>query len=300
MNHEDTKDAKWHAGVREALGSPIAVPMRGWQGWLDLHFSRREAETYLRWERLQAPLKIQRPFFPEGPGVCHCVALHTAGGIVGGDRLAQSLHLDAQTQVLITTAAATKVYGSAACTAHQDIQIAIGAGACLEWLPQETIAFKGAYYRQTLRVDLAPGACWLGWELTRFGRSARGEEFVEGDWRSHTAVWQEGVSLWLDRQWLPGNATVFHSPHGLASQPVVGTLAFLGQPVDGGVLTQIQTLAQTLQMQKQTGVSRLPQGLCCRYRGASMAMAKQWFVAIWQVLRPWYLGRAVTIPRVWP
>ncbi|WP_448571258.1 urease accessory protein UreD [Trichothermofontia sp.] len=280
--------------------SAIAPPAQGWQGLLDLHFSQRQGETYLRQERLQAPLKIQRPFFPEGPGVCHCVALHTAGGIVGGDRLTQTLSLDAQTQVLLTTAAATKVYASEARTASQDIQLTIGAAACLEWLPQETIAFQGAHYRQRLRVDLAPGARWLGWELTRFGRSARGEEFVEGDWRSHTEVWQGEVPLWLDRQWLPGNTTVFHSPHGLASQPVVGTFAFIGQAVDLALLAQIRTLAETLQMQAHTGVSRLPQGLCCRYRGASVAMARQWFVAIWQVLRPWYLGRAIVIPRVWP
>ena len=46
--------------------------------------------------------------------------------------------------------------------------------ACLEWLPQETILFNGAIYRQDLRVELATGASWLGWEITRFGRSARG------------------------------------------------------------------------------------------------------------------------------
>lgn len=283
-----------------ALMSPIAPPAQGWQGLLNLYFSQRQGETYLRRERLQAPLKIQRPFFPEGPGVCHCVALHTAGGIVGGDRLTQSVTLDAQTQVLITTAAATKVYASEARTAHQAIQIAIGPNACLEWLPQETIAFKGAHYRQTIEVTLAPGARWFGWELTRMGRSARGEEFLAGDWRSHTEVWEGEKPLWVDRQWLPGKATVCHSPQGLAGQPVVGTLVFVGQAVDQAVLEHLRPLATTLQIPGDTGISRLPQGLCCRYRGPEVTAAKAWFVAIWQVLRPWYLGRAIVIPRVWP
>jgi len=228
------------------------------------------------------------------------VALHTAGGIVGGDRLTQSLTLDAQTQVLLTTAAATKIYASEARTAHQAVQITIGPDACLEWLPQETIAFQGAHYRQTVRVDLAPGGRWLGWELTRLGRSARGETFVAGDWRSSTEVWQGEVPLWVDRQWLPGNATVCHSPNGLAGQPVVGTLAFVGQAVDQALLDQIRPLAAQLQIQGDTGFSPLPQGLCCRYRGPAITTAKRWFVAIWQLLRPWYLGRSAIVPRVWP
>ena len=40
-------------------------------------------------------------------------------------------------------------------------------------------------------------------EITRFGRSARGEKFCFGNWRSHTEVWQQGQPLWIDRQWLP-------------------------------------------------------------------------------------------------
>ena len=55
----------------------------GWHGNLNLIYAKRAGTTQLIHNRNQAPLKVQRPFYPEGPAVCHSVILHTAGGIVG-------------------------------------------------------------------------------------------------------------------------------------------------------------------------------------------------------------------------
>jgi urease accessory protein len=49
-------------------------------------FDQRHDTTALIQEQVQAPLKVLRPFYPEGANVCHSVVLHTAGGLVGGDR----------------------------------------------------------------------------------------------------------------------------------------------------------------------------------------------------------------------
>jgi len=92
---------------------------------------------------------------------------------------------------------------------------------------QETIVFNGAIYQQDLRIELSPGARWLGWEITRLGRSARGERFCRG-WRSHTEIWQ-GRPLWIDRQWIPAGEEIINSPHGLAGQSVVPVSFGLGQ-----------------------------------------------------------------------
>ncbi len=48
-------------------------------------------------------MKVQRPFYPEGREVCHSVILHTAGGVVGGDRNQLNLHLQPDTHALITS-----------------------------------------------------------------------------------------------------------------------------------------------------------------------------------------------------
>jgi urease accessory protein len=268
-----------------------------WHGKLQLTFAWTGDSTQLVSSRVQAPLKVQRPFYPEGPQICHSVLLHTAGGIVGGDRLSLSLDLQPQAQALITTAAASKIYRTNGQTAHQTIQINLAEQSWLEWLPQETIVFNGAVYRQSLRIELAPGACWLGWEITRFGRSARGEQFTQGDWRSHTEVWQAGRPLWVDRQWMPGSQERFHSPHGLAGCPVVGSFAFVGQPIAPELIEQARQLG--LNAGSEMGVTRLQSGFLCRYRGTSTAEVCHWFVAVWRMVRLAYGDRELCLPRVW-
>ena len=268
----------------------------GWHGKLNLVYADRQGKTQLIYNHQQAPLKVQRPFYPEGEKVCHSVILHTAGGMVGGDRLSSNIHLQPQAQALITTAAASKIYRSNGLQARQTIQMQVDAGACLEWLPQETILFNGATYRQDLRVELATGASWLGWEITRFGRSARGEKFLRGEWRSHTEIWQQGVPLWIDRQCLPGSEDIFHSPYGLAGKPIVGSLVWVGGAVSAEIVEKTRNLWYG---EGEAGVSRLQHGLLCRYRGSSTSEVRNWFIDVWLLLRVSFLNRGNCIPRVW-
>ncbi|BAY43848.1 urease accessory protein UreD [Scytonema sp. HK-05] len=273
-----------------------AQPSNGWHGKLNLVYAHRQNTTTLIHNQNQAPLKVQRPFYPEGQEVCHSVILHTAGGVVGGDRLSCNFHLQPNAQALITTAAASKIYRSNGTQAKQSIEIQVDTGACLEWLPQETIVFNGAIYRQDLRVELATKASWIGWEINRFGRSARGEKFATGEWRSHTEVWQQGVPLWIDRQWLPGSVEVFHSPHGLAGQPLVGSLVYVGQEVSSDLVEKARSLWDG---KGEAGVTRLSCGLLCRYRGSATSEVRNWFIGVWQLLRQSFLTRSSCVPRVW-
>ena len=114
-----------------------------WQGDIDLRFQRQGENTILKRSYAHAPLKIQRPFYPE-PNICHAVILHSAGGMVGGDRLTYQIELASDSQSLITTAAAAKIYRSNGAFAQQQIAIKLGHNAYLEWLPQAPIIFDRA------------------------------------------------------------------------------------------------------------------------------------------------------------
>lgn len=287
-------------------GSPLSPSSHhsAWHGQLHLEFTYREPQTLLSYSHAQAPLKIQRSFYPEGAGICHSVVLHTAGGLVGGDLLSLNVRLHSHAQALVTTAAAAKIYRSNGQEAQHTTHISVAEGGCLEWLPQDTIVFNGAVYRQMLRVDLAPDAVWMGWDITRFGRTARGESFETGTWRSHTEVWQGDRLIWVDPQWIQGGSEMLDSLHGLAGCPVIGSLALVGFPVTADLIATVRSLwqdkdGQDKDLTGELGVSRLMNGLLCRYRGHSTTEARRWFIQIWHVLRQQYLGRSGCIPRVW-
>jgi urease accessory protein len=276
------------------------VTITAWQGRLQLSFSQGPKGTQINHAQATAPLKIQRPFYPEGAEVCHSVILHTAGGVVGGDRLNLDIELESDTHALITTAAASKLYRSNGLDAIQTVHIQIRTGASLEWLPQETIVFNGANYRQHIRVDLEPGATLLIWDITRFGRSARGERFLEGNWRSRTDIWQQGKPLWIDAQQIQGDQALIDSPNGLAGYPVMGSFALVGHTASCDWVEKARALWEGDLHHAEFGVTRLLSGMLCRYRGHSTQEARQWFTAVWNLLRLSLLGRPVCPIRVWP
>ncbi len=279
----------------------------GWHGKLNMIFSDRAGMTQITHDRAQAPLKIQRPFYPEKPDICHSVILHTAGGIVGGDQLSLNFHLQPNSKALITTASAGKIYRSNGLQATQNIQIKIDNNAYLEWFPQETIIFNDAIYRQNLQVELAENGTWLGWEIIRFGRSARGEKFTSGEWRSHTEIWQQQRPLWIDRQSLQGSEVNFNSYHALATHPIIGNFALIGQEITSELVKKTRSLFLNNSLNNQhkynlaeTGVTRLEKGIICRYRGQSTTEVRNWFISVWHLLRLTYLNRPSCPPRVWP
>jgi urease accessory protein len=269
-----------------------------WYGKIKLIYAQRTKTTELIYNYAQSPLKIQRAFYPEDHKICHSVILHTAGGIVGGDRLDFDINLQADSQALITTASAGKIYRSHDKIAVQNVNMQVDKGAYLEWLPQENIIFNGAIYTQNMRIELSENSHYLGWEINRFGRTARGEKFMQGSWRSHTEIWQNDQPLWIDRQGLQGGEDIINSPNGLAGKAIIANLVFVGANIDKDLVQKARNL--WLGDPTEIGVTRLTSGLLCRYRGNSSHTVRMWFMAVWHLLRYNYFNLSPIVPRIWP
>lgn len=141
---------------------------RSWHGHLQLDY-RRDGERTTALDRHHGPLRVLQRLYPEGERICHHVLVHPPGGIVGGDVLQIDLRQAAGTHAVITTPGATRFYRSAGERAVQGLDARLAEAARLEWLPMETIAYRGCRAENRLHFELAPGAGLLGWDMLALG-----------------------------------------------------------------------------------------------------------------------------------
>jgi urease accessory protein len=276
---------------------PASPAAAVWPAHLELRYESRDGCTRLVGRRHTGPLTVQKPFYPEGPAVCHSVVLHPPGGVAGGDLLEIDVALNAGARSVATTPGATKWYRSAGPVAQQRLAVAVGAGASFEWFPQENIVFDRAQVRMQSTVHLDEGALYVGWDITRLGRTASGEHFYAGEIRNRTEILQAGRRLWGDYARIEGGAALLSSPAGLAGYPVMGTLLAAGSDIPRSLLDVCRT-AQP-EGDARFGITVFPGMLAARFLGHSTEAARGYFVALWRLLRPALLGREASLPRIW-
>jgi urease accessory protein len=277
-----------------ADGRPVwpARPVStGWQAELALDFTRRRERTVLASRRQHGPLTVQRPFYPEGDGVCHTYVLHPPAGIVGGDDLRMRFAFAAGSHGLVTTPAATRWYWSPGVEARVDQHAAVADGAVLEWLPQETLLFAGAHARLATRVDLTGSARFLGWEMLGFGRPACGEVFRNGRLDFRFELRRDGRPLLSER--LRGDA---EGVPGLRGNAACATLIATGADaatVDA-VRTALADVSDALAAATLLGDVLVVRALAAHCEPLLAACGR-----VWRTARPLLLGRVAVAPRIW-
>lgn len=202
----------------------------GWHGRLHISY-RRDGERTIAHDRHEGPLRVLQPLYPEGPGICQHVLVHPPGGLVGGDTLELALELDAGSHAVLTTPGATRFYRSSGAPATQQVTARVAEGARLEWLPLETIAYRGCLAHNRLRFELAPGAEMLGWDLLALGLPAADQAFDGQGFIEQRLEWP---GVWLERGRIAASDTALRqSPLGLDGQSVLATLWWAnGTPMD--------------------------------------------------------------------
>jgi urease accessory protein len=263
----------------------------GWRAELELGFLRSGDRTVLARRRHVGPLAVQRPFYPEG-ALCHVYLLHPPGGVVAGDRLGIGITADAGAEALVTTPAAGKFYRSDGRLARQSVRVSVGEGGSLEWLPQETIVYEGARVASDVRVELAAGARFMGWDVFSLGRPASGEGFRTGEVRLGWQLRCAEQPLYLDRLHLDRRA--FQARWGLSGLSACGTL--FACPASERDLAAVRELMGETE---GLGVTRIEDLLICRALGHGTGAVMLLFQQIRDAIRTGVIGRGACAPRIW-
>lgn len=266
-------------------------PLARAAGAARIAFKRRAGETVLDTLYQQGCAKLRLPRLETGAWPC-AVTLNTAGGLTGGDRLSLEARWGEATRATLAAQAAERIYRSPdGRAARVETRLVLDAGACGEWLPQETILFQGGRLDRDLAVEMAGDASFLGLEMLVFGRVAMGEVVTQGAFRDGWRIRRDGRLVYADALVL-GDALVRDrlAPAGLREAGALATIIAV-RPDGERLLEPIRAL---LADQPLAGASAWDGLLAVRLLTPDGAALRRLVVACLSVLRT---PRA--LPRVW-
>ncbi|HEY9212365.1 MAG TPA: urease accessory protein UreD, partial [Ancylobacter sp.] len=133
------------------------------------------------------------------------VLLNTGGGIAGGDSSHTSIRAERDARLVVTTQAAEKIYRSDGATSLISVDLNMGEGASIDWMPQATILFEGARVERSIAANMAADARLLLIEPVILGRTARGERMSYGQLFDRWRIRRGGRLVYADGLHLDGD-----------------------------------------------------------------------------------------------
>jgi urease accessory protein len=214
------------------------------------------------------------------------VIVNTGGGIAGGDKFYLDMGVGEGACLVVTTAAAEKVYRSLGPDAVIDVKLSVGAGARLAWLPQETILFDRSRLARRIDVELAETGSLLLAEAVVFGRSGMGEQVRLGSFFDRWRIRRAGRLVYAETVRLDGEiAQKLAQPAVAAGGVALATILLMPGSDEQAAAVRAQ------QFRGEVGISAW-NGICVvRLCAPDGAMLRRDLVGILTVLRGGALPR---------
>jgi len=272
-----------------------------WHARLQLDYQHEAGRSVARF-RHDGPLRILQSLYPEGDAICHNVLVHPPGGLVGGDTLTIDIHGAPGSHGLITTPGATRFYRSEGEVALQDTRIRLDAGARLEWLPLEALCYSGCKAENRVRIEAAPGAELIGWDLTALGLPNARLPFDRGSLLQHIEV----PGVWLERGRIDASdERLLASPIGLAGHRCMASLFFVsGSPMTKARRDALLDIARELAdadvlAQSAGATSPHAEIVVLRVLAPVVEPAMHLLRRVWQAWRSELWKLPASSPRIW-
>jgi urease accessory protein len=264
-------------------------------GVLELSLARRGGATRIERQYQRAPLHVYRPIYLDEnlPEMAFVFVQQFGDGFVDGDHCRVEVDCGPETSVHITTQAATNLYRAEHGVAGQILNLGVGSGGVLEYLPDAVVPFRGSRFAQQTTLTVDPTATAIIGELLLPGRVARGELHAYELYRTETEARRpDGTVLFADVLRLsPAEGKGVRSLALLGGRHVLATLY---------VVTEGKRPAELVEMLRGSllhddvlaGVSELPNGCgaCVRLLGRTSTAVRAAVTDSWQAARLALLG----------
>jgi urease accessory protein len=182
--------------VSDSLGNGgpyagLARAERPVRGRLELGVCVRGGRSVASRQFHEGALRVLRPHYLDESGQVCYVMVNPGGAYLGADLFLIEVEVEAGAELLLTTQSATKIYRTPGSFAEQRMNIKLGAGARLEFVPDQLIAYREASYRQNSRISLHPSSSFVMAEVVTPGWSPDGASFQYEEVRLRNEIWIE-------------------------------------------------------------------------------------------------------------
>ena len=194
------------------------------------------------------PLKILQPASPTA--ACHAVLSSYGGGMVAGDVIQLRITGQADTRLVVSTQASTKIFRSIdGAVAEQHVVGELGENALAVIFPDPVVLQADSRYRQVQEWHLQPSSLLFLVDWFHSGRMDQGERFAFTGLHTELRVRVAGRLVVLDRFAFKPAENIATSPGNFADYQTFFSVFLVGSPTDAC----FQRLAEMLKRQKMPG-----------------------------------------------
>ena len=274
----------------EAVEGGLSVGAPGKVGLLELGLARLGGMTRVEHQYQRAPLHVYRPIHldPARPDMAFIFVQQSGDGFVEGDRCRIDVDCGADTAVHLTTQAATNLYRAERNFASQLVNLCVGPGAILEYLPDAVVPFRGSKFFQRTRVTVEADSTAILGEMLLPGRAARGERHAyDLFWAETEALNPDGRLLFADVLRIAPGERSPSSMGILGGYDVVATLYVLTPVHASSNLVDLLRRALSGVPDVLAGVSELPSdcGVAARILGPTSKVVRAALTSAWETAR---------------
>lgn len=244
--------------------------------------------------RQRFPLRTTTAMYIDGeePGMAFIFVQNPTGGMIEGDRLTMMVVAASQTRAHVTTQSSTKIHRMTTGHARQDITFDLGSGAYCEYLPDPLIPQRSSRFEQSILVQIADKARFVGGEIVAPGRYASGEKFAYARLSLRTEIRGPAGELCVDSIVLePSSRSPAHLGM-LGPNPYLVSLLAIAPDCDGERLAHRLDSAIADEAGVLGAAGMLPQdaGALVRILAPSSILAQRSLVCVWDAARQELLG----------
>jgi urease accessory protein len=235
-----------------------------------------------------------RLLFPARPrnAPLEAVIVNTSGGLTGGDRFDVQMRAGTGARAVVTTQACEKIYRSGGGAGRLRTTLRVDTGACLHWLPQETILFEGSRLERSLDADVAEDAVFVAAEAVILGRAAMGETLAGAAFRDSWRIRRGGRLVFAEETACDGAwAQAFGAKAALGAGAAAFATVILLAPDAATRLDSVRAVLETYGI--DCGASVVDGLLVARMVSADAFVMRQALVAAVEAVT------GQPLPRVW-